>query len=86
MQGFAPFLYVASTFENSDVVLDGNYFFGNKFKACNIYLNNIVPFGLTRTNSIENCRLYLGKKVDREAPEYKELLLRFKPSSVYYEK
>lgn len=85
VQSHTPVLFISSSFENTGVFLDGNYFYGTQLRACNIYLHSNV-FNFNKTNRIENCKLYIGKTVDRQAPKYKELLSRFKPSDVDYEK
>lgn len=80
-----PFLFIASSFENTGVILDGNYFYGTLLKTCNIYINSNA-FNFDKTNKIENCKLYVGKKVDKTLPKYKQLSSRFNPQNIYYER
>ena len=80
-----PFLFIASSFENTGVILDGNYFYGSQLKACNIYINSNA-FNFDETNKIEKCKLYVGKKVDQTSTKYKQLSSKFNPQNIYYER
>lgn len=80
-----PFLFIASSFENTGVILDGNYFYGNQLKACNIYINSNA-FNFDNTNKIEKCKLYVGKIVDKTSPKYKQLSSKLNPQDIYYER
>jgi hypothetical protein len=79
------FLYIALSFEDTGVILDGNYFYGTHFKSCNISINSDA-FTFDRTNTIDNCMLYVGKLVDKTTRKYRELSSRFPPKNIYYER
>lgn len=79
-----PFLFIGSSFENTGVILDGNFFYGCKFKGCRIFTNNDL-FNFGDSNKIFNCRLYVGKEVDKTSPKYNELLMKFVPYKPYFE-
>jgi hypothetical protein len=81
----APFLFITTSFEDTGVILDGNYFYGAHLKACKIFVNRNA-FTFDKTNTIENCNLYVGRLVDKTAVKYKQLSSRFALQNIYYER
>jgi len=80
-----PFLFITTTFDDTGVILDGNYFYGAHFKACKLFISRNA-FTFAKTNTIENCSLYVGKLVDKTTVKYRQLSSRFAPQNIYYER
>lgn len=80
----SSFLFVGSSFAKTGVILDRNFFYGCQFKECKIFINDDL-FNFGNSNKIVNCRLYVGKQVDKTSPKFKELLMKFVPYKPYFE-
>jgi len=80
-----PALFIASTFENSSVNIDRHYFFGSIFKKCKIILKDNV-FSFNKYNTVEECELILGKRVNMNAANIRSLISDFKWQKIHKEK
>lgn len=71
-----PILYVSHLFENTEVILDRNFFYGCQFKESEIVINNDM-FRFGNSNEISHCALHVGKDVDRTSTKFSEFLMKF---------
>jgi len=69
-------LVIANNFEDTGIILDNLYYFGNTLRNCTVYLSN-NKFSFHILNTVENCRLIIGRDVDINSSAVKFLISNF---------
>lgn len=69
-------LYVRSSFNHVSVTLDSSFFGENTFTDCDIFYDG-EAFDFESNNTVENCSLLFGPRVNRQSPEVLSLMRNF---------
>jgi hypothetical protein len=69
-------LYVKNLFQDSQISLDGTYFFDNEFDRVTLFYDGGV-LGFDPSNRVTGCALILGPHGDRRSAAAEELVTRF---------
>jgi hypothetical protein len=82
LENYRPFgwygtgLYVRSSFNHVSVTLDSGFFGQNTFTDCDVFYDG-APFEFEPNNTVENCSLLLGPRVDPQSPKVLSLVQNF---------